>query len=181
MGARVLAYRDVLFTDTRQEHIGLTMGARVLAYRDMLFTDTGQEHQGPHDGRSWTSRWALASSHTETCCSLTQDKSARDLKRGACVLAYRDVLFTDTRQEHQGPHDGLSGLAYRYMLFTDTAHEHQGPHDGRSCPQDMSTRDLTMGARVLAYRDVLFTDTRQEHMGPHDARSCPRIQRRAVH
>ncbi|KAJ1147600.1 hypothetical protein NDU88_000466 [Pleurodeles waltl] len=172
------------------------MGAGVLAYRDVLFTDTRQEHQGPHDGRRcpriqrravhcdgrrWTSRWALASSHTETCCSLTQDKSARDLKRGARVLAYRDVLFTDTRQEHQGPHDGLSGLAYRYMLFTDTAHEHQGPHDGRSCPQDMSTRDLTMGARVLAYRDVLFTDTRQEHMGPHDARSCPRIQRRAVH
>ncbi|KAJ1147533.1 hypothetical protein NDU88_000393 [Pleurodeles waltl] len=45
----------------------------------------------------------------------------------------------------------------------------------------MSTRDLTMGARVLAYRDVLFTDTRQEHQGPHDGRSCPRIQRRAVH
>ncbi|KAJ1147598.1 hypothetical protein NDU88_000458 [Pleurodeles waltl] len=169
------------------------MGARVLAYRDVLFTDTRQEHQGPHDGRSCpriqrratrapgTSRWALVSSHTETCCSLTQDKSTRDLKRGARVLAYRDVLFTDTRQEHQGPHDGLSCLAYRDMLFTDTGHEHQGPHDGRSCPQDMSTRDLTMGARVLAYRDVLFTDTRQEHMGPHDARSCPRIQRRAVH
>ncbi|KAJ1147620.1 hypothetical protein NDU88_000496 [Pleurodeles waltl] len=59
MGARVLAYRDVLFTDTRQEHMGphdgrwdLTMGARILAYRDVLFTDTRQEHQGPHDGRS---------------------------------------------------------------------------------------------------------------------------------
>ncbi|KAJ1147490.1 hypothetical protein NDU88_000350 [Pleurodeles waltl] len=81
---------------------------------------------------------------------------------GARVLAYRDVLFTDTRQEHQGP------------------------HDGRSCPRiqrrsDVSTRDLTMGARGLAYRDVLFTDTGREHQGPRDGRSCPRIQRRAVH
>ncbi|KAJ1147623.1 hypothetical protein NDU88_000483 [Pleurodeles waltl] len=101
------------------------MGARVLAYRDVLFTDTGQEHQGPHDGRSCpriqrravhghrtrapgTSRWALVSSHTETCCSLTQDKSTRDLTMGARVLAYRDVLFTDTGHEHQGPHDGRS-------------------------------------------------------------------------
>ncbi|KAJ1147493.1 hypothetical protein NDU88_000353 [Pleurodeles waltl] len=101
------------------------MGARVLAYRDVLFTDTRQEHQGPHDGRSCpriqrravhlhktrapgTSRWALVSSHTETCCSLTQDKSTRDLTMGARVLAYRDVLFTDTRQEHMGPHDGRS-------------------------------------------------------------------------
>ncbi|KAJ1147544.1 hypothetical protein NDU88_000416 [Pleurodeles waltl] len=86
----------------------LTMGARVLAYRDVLFTDTGQEHQGPHDGRSWTSRWALVSSHTETCCSLTQDMSTRDLTMGARVLAYRDVLFADTGHEHQGPHDGRS-------------------------------------------------------------------------
>ncbi|KAJ1147494.1 hypothetical protein NDU88_000354 [Pleurodeles waltl] len=86
---------------------------------------------------------------------------------GARVLAYRDVLFTDTRQEHQGPHDGRSC-----------------PRIQRTCcslTQDKSTRDLTMGARVLAYRDVLFTDTRQEHQGPHDGRSCPRIQRRAVH
>ncbi|KAJ1147577.1 hypothetical protein NDU88_000437 [Pleurodeles waltl] len=100
MGARVLAYRDVLFTDTRQEHQDLTMGARVLAYRDVLFTDIGHEHQGP--------QWALVSSHTETCCSLTQDKSTRDLTMGARVLAYRDVLFTDTGHEHQGPHDGRS-------------------------------------------------------------------------
>ncbi|KAJ1147609.1 hypothetical protein NDU88_000469 [Pleurodeles waltl] len=99
MGAGVLAYRDVLFT---------AMGAGVLAYSDVLFTDTGHEHQGPHDGRSWTSRWALVSSHTETCCSLTQDKSTRDLTMGARVLAYRDVLFTDTGDEHQGPHDGRS-------------------------------------------------------------------------
>ncbi|KAJ1147643.1 hypothetical protein NDU88_000503 [Pleurodeles waltl] len=99
------------------------MGARVLAYRDVLFTDTGHEHQGPHDGRSWTSRWALVSSHTETCCSLTQDKSTRDLTMGARVLAYRDVLFTGTGQEH------------RDVLFTGTGHEHQGPHDGRSCPR----------------------------------------------
>ncbi|KAJ1147568.1 hypothetical protein NDU88_000428 [Pleurodeles waltl] len=78
---------------------------------------------------------------------------------------------------------GARVLAYRDVLFTDTGHEHQGPHDGRSCPRtkDKSTRDLTMGARVLAYRDVLFTDTGQEHQGPHDGRSCPRIQRRAVH
>ncbi|KAJ1147519.1 hypothetical protein NDU88_000379 [Pleurodeles waltl] len=91
------------------------MGARVLAYRDVVFTDTRQEHQGPHDGRSCpriqrrgTSRWALVSSHTETCCSLTQDKSTRDLTMGARVLAYRDVMFTDTGDEHQGPHDGRS-------------------------------------------------------------------------
>ncbi|KAJ1147607.1 hypothetical protein NDU88_000467 [Pleurodeles waltl] len=108
------------------------MGAGVLAYRDVLFTDTRQEHQGPHDGRRCpriqrravhcdgrrcpriqtrapgTSRWALVSSHTETCCSLTQDKSTRDLTMGARVLAYRDVLFNDTGQEHQGPHDGRS-------------------------------------------------------------------------
>ncbi|KAJ1147516.1 hypothetical protein NDU88_000408 [Pleurodeles waltl] len=76
---------------------------------------------------------------------------------------------------------GARVVAYRDVLFTNTGHQHIGPHDGRSCPQDMITRDLTMGARVLAYRDVLFTNTRQEHMGPHDARSCPRIQRRAVH
>ncbi|KAJ1147495.1 hypothetical protein NDU88_000355 [Pleurodeles waltl] len=92
----------------------LTMGARVLAYRDVLFTDTGDEHQGPHDGRSCpriqrrTLRWALVSSHTETCCSLTQDKSTRYLAMGARVLAYRDVLFTDTGHEHQGPRDGRS-------------------------------------------------------------------------
>ncbi|KAJ1147615.1 hypothetical protein NDU88_000475 [Pleurodeles waltl] len=81
---------------------------------------------------------------------------------------------------------GARVLAYRDVLFTDTGREHQGPHDGRSCPRiqrraDKSTWDLTMGARVLAYRDVLFTDTGQEHQGPHDGRSCPRIQRRAVH
>ncbi|KAJ1147574.1 hypothetical protein NDU88_000438 [Pleurodeles waltl] len=85
---------------------------------------------------------------------------------GARVLAYRDVLFTDTRQEHIGLTMGARVLAYRDML---------------SLTQDKSTRDLTMGARVLAYRDVLFTDTTQEHQGPHDGRSCPRIQRRAVH
>ncbi|KAJ1147639.1 hypothetical protein NDU88_000499 [Pleurodeles waltl] len=149
------------------------MGAGVLAYRDVLFTDTRQEHMGPHDGRWDLTMGArvlpyrtLVSSHTETCCSLTQDKSTRDLTMGARVLAYRDVLFTDKGQEHQGPHDGARVLAYRDLLFTDTGQEHQGPHDG---------------ARVLAYRDVLFTDTRQEQQGPHDGRSCPRIQRRAVH
>ncbi|KAJ1147640.1 hypothetical protein NDU88_000500 [Pleurodeles waltl] len=85
---------------------------------------------------------------------------------------------------------GARVLAYRDVLFTDTGREHQGPHDGRSCShaetccsltQEKSTRDLMMGARVLAYRDVLFTDTGHEHQGPHDGRSCPRIQRRAVH
>ncbi|KAJ1147507.1 hypothetical protein NDU88_000367 [Pleurodeles waltl] len=79
------------------------MGARVLAYRDVVFTDTRQEHQGPHDGRS-----CPRIQRRETCCSLTQDKSTRDLTMGARVLAYRDVLFTDTGREHQGPHDGRS-------------------------------------------------------------------------
>ncbi|KAJ1147610.1 hypothetical protein NDU88_000470 [Pleurodeles waltl] len=115
---------------------------------------------------------------------------------GARVLAYRDVVFTDTRQEHQGPHDGRSCPRIQrrgtsrwapVSSHTETCCSLRwapvSSHTVTCCSltQDMSTRDLTMGARVLAYRDVLFTDKGQEHQGPHDGRSCPRIQRRAVH
>ncbi|KAJ1147540.1 hypothetical protein NDU88_000412 [Pleurodeles waltl] len=100
---------------------------------------------------------------------------------GARVLAYRDVVFNDTRQEHQGPHDGRSCPRIQRRGTSRWALVSSHTETCCSLTQDMSTRDLTMGARVLAYRDVLFNDTRQEHMGPHDGRSCPRIQRRAVH
>ncbi|KAJ1147608.1 hypothetical protein NDU88_000468 [Pleurodeles waltl] len=69
---------------------------------------------------------------------MTQDKSTRDLTMGARVLAYRDVLFTDTLTQDKSTRDltmGARVLAYRDVLFTDTGHEHQGPHDGRSCPR----------------------------------------------